>query len=262
MKEDFSIELDRDEFYVLLAQFGPTDFLGMTDPFRGFLSEEIALATDRAHLSLLSRQLVRIGEGEVLIEQPLESALRICAHPEHSLIIQAQIKNEPERRIIIHFRDDMILEQVEQKSGRYRLTTVENRETLLSRLGDLIGLDSKKVGSGKSFRVEEALLLEIRSLCIDGHLDEAVGKLKEIVLSDAQYSPLVETLVAPLANTSFALVANRNNLGTQYVRGFAVLESEDYLWILQPSDVQGKKQVEIIPATSAMVMERLVSILH
>jgi hypothetical protein len=45
------------------------------------------------------------------------------------------------------------------------------------------------------------------------------------------------------------------------VRGFAVLESEEYLWILHPLDDLDRRQVNIIPATSEMVWNRFEAML-
>jgi hypothetical protein len=256
MKDGFSIELSKDEFYVLLGHFGPAAVLGMTHPFRGLLSDEIALATGKALQSLMGRNLIRIGDEGVQVDSALESAIQVCAHPEHSLIIQAQRIDEPERHFIIHFREATILEQTEYKPDLYRLTELEDRKALLSWLTDLLQLGLMDARTEESFNLDEMILFEVRALCAEGHKEKATGRLLEAGLFEEQCHPLVSTLSIPISNASFAFVANRDKLERQYVRGFAVLESEEYLWLLHPLDDQDKRRVKIIPATPELVQAR------
>jgi hypothetical protein len=261
MNHGFSIEVNKDEFYVLLGHFGPAAVLGMTHPFRGLLSNEITLATGKALQSLMERNLIRIGDKEVQVDPALEFAIQICAHPEHSLIIQAQRIDEPERHSIIHFREATILEQTELEPNLYRLTEIEDRKALLSNLLHLLRLESRHIGTEKPFNSDEMILFEVRALCAEGMKEEAIGRLLEVGLSEEQCHPLISSLSAPLSNASFAFVANRDKQERQYVRGFAVLESEEYLWILQPSDDPNRRQVKIIPATHEMVQARFEAML-
>ena len=261
MNDGFSIELIKDEFYVLLGHFGPAAVLGMTNPFRGLLSDEISLATGKALQSLMGRKLIRIEDEGVLVDPALESAIQICAHPEHSLIIQAQRIDEPERHHVIHFREATILEQTEYKPDFYRLTEIEDRKALLSWLSDLLQLSSKDANAEEPFNLDEMILFEVRALCVEGHKERAIGRLLEAGLLEEQCHPLVSTLSVPLSNASFAFVANRDKLERQYVRGFAVLESEEYLWIMHPLDDLDRRQVNVIPATPEMVQNRFEAML-
>jgi hypothetical protein len=261
MNDGFSIELSKDEFYVLLGHFGPAAVLGMTHPFRGLLSDEIALATGKALQSLMVRNLLRIEDEGVKVDPALESAMQICAHPEHSLIIQAQRIDEPERHAIIHFREATILEQTEFEPDLYSLTEIEDREALLSWLIDLLQLGSIDDNKEDSFNLDEMILFEVRALCVEGRKEKAISRLLEAGLLEGQCHPLVSSLSAPVSNASFAFVANRDKLERQYVRGFAVLESEEYLWILHPLDGPDKRLVKIIPATPELIKTRFEAML-
>jgi hypothetical protein len=261
MNDGFSIELSKDEFYVLLGHFGPATVLGMAHPFRGLLSDEIALATSKALQSLLGRNLVSIGDGEVLVDSALESVIQICAHPEHSLIVQLQRIGEAEQHFIIHFHGTTILKQVEFEPGLYRLTVIEDQNELLSWFVELLQLDSNHLGEGNPLSLDELLLFEARAMCIEDQRAEVCKRLEKAGFKEEQYTALVNTLTAPLTNASFALISNRDKLERQYVRGFAVLESEEYLWILHPLDDLDRRRVNIIPATSEMVWNRFETML-
>jgi hypothetical protein len=72
----------------------------------------------------------------------------------------------------------------------------------------------------------------------------------------------MEALAHPIANASFALIANRNSPDVQHVRGFAVFEGHQQMWIMVPQKNNSKQQdIEFLPADPHQVERRFLEIL-
>jgi hypothetical protein len=67
---------------------------------------------------------------------------------------------------------------------------------------------------------------------------------------------LIQTLIKPVATSSFVLVVNRNNIESQYVRGFSVLEGSDEMWIMEPFEEEGIAMVSFVAANAKKIRER------
>jgi hypothetical protein len=110
------------------------------------------------------------------------------------------------------------------------------------------------------------LLLELlestRSLCQEGKSAEAQKILEEgSKLKSKEINRLLKALAATVANSSFVLLANRNSPDAQYVSGFAVLEGQDDLWVMQVDEQNGKRMVTFNPANANMVLEHFLEIM-
>jgi hypothetical protein len=115
---------------------------------------------------------------------------------------------------------------------------------------------SKAESSSPPFSLVEELIFDIRNLCAMGDLNDARDRLQAAHLFSDAIDPLINTLIKPVATSSFVLIVNRNNVESQYVRGFSVLEGGDEMWIMEPFEKEGAAMVTFLAANAKKVRER------
>jgi hypothetical protein len=72
---------------------------------------------------------------------------------------------------------------------------------------------------------------------------------------------LAKTLSEPVSNSALVMLMNRRKPEMQFVRGFALLEGQDELWMMQPSGEHGKEIVEFAPSNMSAIKERFFEML-
>lgn len=262
INQQLLIDFGAREFWFLLQQFSPAVILGMENPYLGWLVDEIKTAQRKTLKSLLDRDLVRkISRDEIELDDVLATMIGVCAHPDHSLVVQFQNGSSKNIQRYVHFENGLIVEQFEFEPGHHRLTAIKDREALIAHLNDFLRLSTLAVSRGGKFRLPEDALFEARSLCNEGHTRKAFNKLKKIGLSEEKATTLTTALSKPVANSAFVVLSNRNNADVQHVKGFALLESENGLWVMLPYDKSGEKMVEFIPANANLVRQHFLEIL-
>jgi hypothetical protein len=259
---DLVLNLRVGEFWLLLQQFSPTVVLGLANPYQGWLVEEITAAERKALKSLMDRDLARkVSKDQIDLDDVLAQMIAACAQPRHSLIVQPQDVKRKTGQLFIHFVKDLIVEQCEFEPGQFRLTAIKDQDALVRRLDERLRLSTKTAGHGAKFRLSEEALMEVRSLCADGHAQKALAKLDKAKVPDARAAALVAALTAPVGNTAVALLSNRDRPELQHVKGFAFLESENELWIMLPLEKNEEKMIEFVPANGKQLKERFLQML-
>ncbi len=259
---DLVLALSARELWFLLQQFSPAVIFGMENPYLGWLADEIRADQRKVLKSIIDRDLVRkVSKDEIELDDVMAHMIEVCAHPEHTLIIQFQNCNHENMQRYIHFWNSLTVEQFEFKPGQHSLTAIKDREALIIHLNDSLRLSTTITGHGGKFRLAEDAMFEARSLCSDGHKRKALNNLTKAGLSEGKAAMLTTALSKPVANYAFAVLSNRNNPDAQHVKGFAVLESDNGLWIMLPHDKNGEKMVEFVPADAKSVKDYFLNIL-
>ena len=256
------IRLSLNEMWFLLEQYSPTTIAGIENPYMGWLAEEVEPVQREALRSLVDRDQVRmIADDEIALEESVAALVGVCAHADHSLIVKWR-HGENELQTYAHFGNDLIVEVAEVEPGVYNLTACENATASSQSLAGALRSHSSTSSEGDSFQLSEGLLDSARLLCQEGKTDEAKSILKVgTKLKGEEISRLVKVLSAPVASSSFILIANRNNPDAQYVSGFAVLEGQDEMWLMQVHEQNGKPIVTFNPANANMVLEHFLEIM-
>ena len=259
---DLSLDFSVGELWFLLQQFGSGAILGMKNPYLGWLIEEIEAAQRTALRSLVDRDIVRIAsKDQIELDDVLAAMIRICAHPQHTLISQFQDSTGKDIQRFIHFGKGLIVEHNEFKPGQHRLTAIKDRDVLLAQLNEVLRLSSTAFSRGGNFCLPEQILFEARSLCSEGQARKAQNILKKAQLSDEKAALLSKALTSPVANSAFVTVLNQDKPEIQNLKGFALLEGKTEFWILLPYDKAGDKMVEFVPANPKLVKQRFLEIL-
>jgi hypothetical protein len=230
--------------------------MGLEDPYLGMMADEVAITQRSALESLLSRGFIRgVSEDKIDFHDQIVTAANVIHHPKHSLIINSKERSNDDFECYIHFGNEWIVQHLPSQD-QHQLTLVQNADRLSKDLHPAIRSGSEAESRGPSFDLGEDSLFEIRRLCAEKKLNEAKDRLDaECVPSDI-VSPLINTLRKPIATSSFVLIVNRNNVESQYVRGFSVIEGIDEMWIMEPYEENGNSMVTFQPASAIRVRER------
>jgi len=256
MTDGFTVELNTPELLFILGTFGPCLVMGVDDPYLGMMVEEVALAQRSALDSLMMRGFIRsISEDKIDLQDQIFTAANVIHHPNHSLIIHSKEISNSDFHCYIHFGNEWIVYHTPSQD-QHQLILVQNVDKLSNDLNPAFRSGSKAESSGPSFGLGEEFLFEIRRLCAEGELNEAKDRLDAERVPSEAVSPLVNTLSEPIATSSFVLVVNRNNVESQYVRGFSVIEGVDEMWIMEPYEENGNSMVNLQPANALRVRER------
>lgn len=257
-----TLELDEDELWFLLSQYGSGIIVGMYDTYHGRRSEEIRAANETAFQSLVQRGILQLAsENEVFLAEWIISLLGVCHHPDHSLIVQYQVAGEYLRRTFIHYGSNLIVELCETEPHKYHLRIVPDQEALLDLFDGFLCSDTNSMSGEREFRLTTSALFRARDLCSKGNLQGAEKALISEGFEEEQAQRLTRSLYKPVRNTSVIVIANRNTFNTQYVQGFSILEGPDNLWIMEPYEENGEEVIVFIPANMEKVRARFREIL-
>lgn len=257
-----SLELDEDELWFLLSQYGSGIIVGMYDTYQGRRSEEIRAANESAFQSLVQRGILQLAsENEVFIAEWIISLLGVCHHPDHSLIVQYQVVGEPLRRTFIHYGNNLIVELCETETHKYHLRIIPDQETLLDLFDGVLCSDTNSLNGEREFRLTASTLFRARDLCFKGNLQGSEKALIAEGFEEEQAQRLTRSLYKPVRNTSVIVIANRNPGNAQYVQSFSILEGPDNLWIIEPYEEDGEEVIVVIPANMEKARARFREIL-
>ncbi len=230
--------------------------LGVEDPYLGMRTEDVLIAQRSALESLLIRGILRTDtEDRIEFQDQITTIANTLHHPNHSLIVHSRGIDDQEFRSYIHFGQESIVKHTPLQD-QHQLIMLPTVEDVPDGLDQALRSMSTAESSGLPFSLSENILFEARRLCAAGDLDEVKDCLVDKHLSSEAIDPLINTLIRPVATSSFVLVANRNNIESQYVRGFSVLEGREEMWIMEPYEEEGISMVTFQAANATKVRER------
>lgn len=256
MTSDFSVEFNTHELLLVLGTFGPCLVMGIEDPYLGMVAEEVAISQRSALDSLLMRgHILNVSEGKIDLQDQVYAAAKVIHHPNQSLIIHAKEIPNSYFHCYIHFENEWIVFHMPLED-QHQLILVQDIERVSNHLNQAFRSGSKAKSNGSSFSLREEKLFEFRRLCAEGKLNEAKERLDAESVPSEVVPSLINILSEPVATASFVLVVNRNNVESQYVRGFSVIEGTDGMWVMEPYEEQGNSMVTFHATNTSDVQKR------
>lgn len=256
MTTDYSVELNTQELLLILSTLGPCLLLGVEDPYLGRMADEVANSQRSALDSLLKKGFIQgVSEDKIDLQDQLFTAANVIHRPNHSLIIHSKEISNGDFNCYIHFGNNWIVHHIPFQD-QHQLILVQNVDRLSDDLSQAFRSGSSAESSAPTFSLGEDTLFDIRRLCAEGEVNEAKDRLDAEHVPSEVVSPIINTLVEPVATSSFVLVVNRNNVESQYVRGFSVIEGVSEMWILEPYEEEGMSMVNIHATNALKVRER------
>lgn len=261
-KNSILITIQTNELWLLLNQLAPATIMGMTNPFEGWLVEEIEVASDEALQALIERDLVRrVSDDEIALDEVLAGMVVTMAHPDHYLSVNYQNGSGEARQHHVYFGNDLIIERRVIETDQHHLAALRDHDALLEHLGDALPLASEAASTGDKFSLDEDTLSDVRELVAEDQSQKAVSILVEAGVTEESAKGIVASMSNPVANTLVTAMINLSHRDTQHTRNFAVLEGKEDMWLICPYQSRGKACVEFIPASAEMVRERFLETL-
>lgn len=259
-----SLAFSSQELWFLFSLFGPGVVLGMENPYLGWLMEEREAANREALRSLVDRGLARVvSDDEIDLDDVLAQMVQVCVQPLHSLILHAQ-KASPtpaaERRYV-HWGETLLVEHRLMSEDRHRLTALPDQDALVPRLENVLRLNTPVRSDGEDFVIKEDVLFQAGQRCSNGENKMALALLEDAGLQEDTAARLVKALTSPVANSAAVVVVNRAERDTHHVRGMAVLEGEEDLWMMMPFEHNNAAYVRFVPAGAQELRDKLLAIL-
>ena len=256
------MKISTTELWFLLNQFTPTFVLGIENPYSGWLVDEIENENKNAIKSLLSKGFAdQLDDKTLDIDDTLYDMVKICAHPNHTVILQISLPNNESQQLFYHFGENEIIEHTTDNNGEHNLQKVPSMDDFLSQIISSLNLDPEIVGDGQPIKLSENVLSKSIEF-LSNQNDEAFETcLQDAGLNSIEISKLGNALRNPLANSSIAILLNQENPDSQQVRGFGMLQSNSDFWLLQPYNINESPQIEFIPTNITSINEKLSEII-
>ncbi|MDQ2809056.1 MAG: ESX secretion-associated protein EspG [Chloroflexota bacterium] len=152
-----------EELYYLGTLLQVNDMLGITDPYPGFLADEITEHMAAIKEVLLQRgDLVTDGNGEVRLGAALSALVDAVAASSESLMISTSTYPTPDATWFIHRIPSGGVVQAGQPDGRIDLQMVPEADTA-RRVQDALGPVVWPAAPGPAFLMAESALTEART---------------------------------------------------------------------------------------------------
>lgn len=256
--QTLSITLTGSEISLLASLLGGDTLLGVDDPFIGWLAEEIEEEWQLVKASLADRRFIElVSDDEVVMDAAVAALVGTCAFPEASFVVTyTEAGKEPSTQYL-HVSDELVVEQLaeEVRAGSYRLTALDDRESILEHTLELLGLDEQRAVAASKGELPRTAIARARSLAAGGEPGTVKAVLREAGLPESAASALGETLLDPISNGAF--VGLRQEETTWDVAGVGFLEGSNGMWRLRSFTRSEDEWVEVIPSDALEVRETI-----
>ena len=242
---------NRRELWMLLQSFAPAVMVGVVNPYFGWEAERRAADQRETWNALRARGIKK--PFSLLEETPLRAALALMARPERTLVVLTQFKNETQKRRFFHFRGKAIVEHADEGEEQQVLTLLPGKDFIPAELAHDLRLDTPLAAEGPMASIDEESFLGANRAFRKGDPAGAQAILVASGADEASVRVAGRALADPAANASAALLADRGDPAKQSVRGLAVLEGGGGIWILRPTNRDGRRKTEMIPASAEKI---------
>jgi len=243
------------EMVLLAGLLGAEQVLGVEDPFRGWLAEEVDSAWEQARVGLAARGYLTTGpDGTVTLDATVAALVGTWARPRASFVVTATRLPGPAQVVYYHVGDHLAVEQVRSADG-CRLLALADAQAVLECVCHLCGLAEQAAAAQGPLVLPESDLRRAWEAAQAGGVSAALPVLLRPGASDEDARALAASLAEPASNSAVAGLTRRGN--SWEVAGLALLEGCNGLWRLRPFARNGADWVEVIPCTAMAAAQEL-----
>lgn len=257
------VTLSPSEMVFIASSLGAEMLMGMPDPFKGWLVEEIEAALEQAKKSLADRQIIEIGqENNMVVDAAVALLVAACAFPAVSFTLSYFNNKGQSYTGQVYISGDLIVEQINEleKENKIMLLTHDDIPSFYQWLLKLFQLVEQKKPDVPTGSLPEEVLNNARSILEQSSQEAAAQSLKSSGLNAATAVELAKTLHNPVANGVIAATARDES--SWEIAGFGMLEGENGLWRLRSFDRNNVNWVEVIPCASEQVAARIAGLIR
>jgi hypothetical protein len=240
------------ELYLLGGLLQLPGFIGMEDPFPGFLIEEIQEHMEAARQSLIDRRVVEQYANGFVLDKVLMDALLTMGTASYILTIGNNNTSS-----YIHSGVDYVVLQECMQDGRISVSVYKHSDFTINYFMNLLCLPDVPASTGPSFSIEPVLLEEARGFVANSEMSGACfDLLVKKGLSTESAEALTKTLFQVLSTGSIVIL-ERKGRSIEQSGGFAWVIVEQGGWTIEIRKENTKNIQYWEPASSHAVATKI-----
>ncbi len=246
------------EMVFLAELLGADTLLGVTDPFMGWLAEEIEEAREQTLQALAERDLLEIQpNGDIVLDDEVATLVGVCALRDASFVVTVVNAAREVEAHYLHVARQLAVEQTAlgEPPNTYQLTMLGDRDSVYERILHLFGLDKQAAAPSSGGQLPYSELARAGEVAGEVGREAAQQILKEAGLPDETATTLAQALADPVINGSLVAIASRD--AEWKVDGLGLLEGRNGLWQLRAFTKGDENWVEVIPSDADKVRQSI-----
>lgn len=243
------------ELYLLSGILQLSGIIGLSDPFVGYLTEEIQECLEAARQSLLERGLLRVTGENVAVDPDLEKVLQII-FTSPKVVVAALDQSS----ILIHSSEDWIVKQEIVSDGLVSLSYLPGWEQVKRDIVHFLSRSDSSSAPGPAFTTNASVIEQARELIKVEEQNDPLSSCKQALVEKGIPPESATALAATLSgnHSTGSLVAfDRDELKLSPQGGFAWLIGDLGTWKV---DLPPSEDVDIMkwtPTSSALLTEQI-----
>lgn len=247
------------ELFTLASLLGGEMLIGVSDPFPGWLTEEIEEAMQKARKALAERgHLTLRTDGQVIMDVATAALVGTLIAPQAVFLITEAMPNRILNQSAFYHRSPLTV-FLKIESQALSLRVLEEPFALYERIVDIWQVRAQKAVLAETFSIPESAIRSAREARTEG--ESAVQKaLQQIGIGIKNVQSLAHTLSTPHRNG--ALVAMRPIENSWETGGLGMLDAENGMWLLRSFTRQQTNWVELDPCSGKKLAEEIQKLLR
>lgn len=249
---DRPVSLTKAEYALIAGVLGSTTLIGVDDPFKGLLADEIRSELDKTLAGLVERGIAEVrADRRVIIEQHTGLVVATCAFPEASFVLTRTHGDGTVDQRYLHITRQASAEMADANAQELALTRLDNPQAAFERVQELLGLAGMETADLPGAALPRTNLTRVVALARESGEEAACNALVESGVGLATAELLAKSLAQPALNASFVALSQHGE--RWQTRGVALLVGDGRLWSLAPSERDGEEWVSVEPCTAEAV---------
>ena len=247
------------ELYLLGGLLQLPGFMGLEDPFPGYLTEEIQEHMETARQSLTGRGYLEEAGNEFLIDANLIEAVQTIGTAA-KVIATAQNKDS----VLVHLAKNCAVWQERLPDGRVGLSKLNNRKDVEGQLRDWLVLPDAPAAPGSGFVVEPAVMEAAQTLVENNHQPNGLSAVKSFLMEKSVPPNAAASLSATLAenhSTGSLMILEREGSLIEPQTRLAWLIGKQGGWVVELPHTEMNPPLEWKPASTSSIVAKVEAIL-
>lgn len=247
------------ELYTMASLLGGDTLIGVSDPFPGWLTEEIQEAMERSLNSLTDRGvLIRRGKNEIIMDVSVAALVAPLAAPQSVFIVTLTASDQVFRQLTVYYKAPLLV-VLSAENELWNLQPVSDVEAMLKLIREFWQLDYQNAAHSQAISMPESVVQAALKSRAEGE-SEVLKQLTTSNVFEQSAQILAHTLTTARRNGSLVAINNRRGVWT--TGGLGMLEGDNGLWMLRSFSRQQTPWVECIPRSSDQLMDEVAALIH
>lgn len=250
------ITCTRTEAAFLASLLGADLLIGLDDPFRGWLADEIEAAWEEAKSALAQRQFIRIEEdGGIVMDTTVAALIGVWAFADASFLLRLTTWPHAEHTVAFHVVPPLSVE-VHVEEEQCHLTPLEDAMAVYQRIVTLCQIETPSSLPDIRLYIEENVLSEALTRAQEEETTKVAQFLQQHSSISAQGAEVLADTLSHLVRSGM-LVGMARRSTTWEVDSTGFLVGQNGLWCLRSINHKGTPRFECRTCTPEGFYERV-----